>query len=269
MRLFDAHCHFDFPRFDGIRGQELAKAAAGGVFGLVMPGARRRDWGRVMSLSAPQKGLWYCLGIHPWFVGEHRVQDLDELERLLAGRPAGCIGVGECGLDGLRGTLSEQLPWFRKQIAIAASLNQTLVIHSVKAHDQVYAALRAEAWSGRALVHGFSGSYQQAMKFVELGCSIGVGGVITYDRARKTRDAIARLPLETLVLETDAPDMAPAGVRRGENSPVYIPEILAQLAELRGDSETRLAEDLMDNAARLYGIAPEVLAPWRAVGIGD
>lgn len=85
----------------------------------------------------------------------------------------------------------------------------TLVIHSVRTHDEIHGALRRLNWNGPALVHGFSGSFQQAEKLVALGCSIGVGGVITHPRARKTRDAVARLPLEALVLETDAPDMSP------------------------------------------------------------
>lgn len=268
MRLVDAHCHFDFPRFDGVRGQELARAASGGVRAVVIPGVRRHDWGRVQALAAPSKGLWCCLGIHPWFVDEHSEGDLETLEQLLSERSSGCIGVGECGLDALRGSLSAQLPWFHAQIGIAARQNLPLVIHSVKAHDQVHGALRAEHWQGRALVHGFAGSYQQACKLIDLGCSIGVGGIITHERAQKTRNTIARLPAETLVLETDAPDMAPSGVPKGMNSPACLPQILGQLADLRGENEECLAQTLLENAGRLYGLAPDVLAP-KGFGSGD
>ena len=165
--------------------------------------------------------------------------------------------------------MSEQLYWFSAQVGIASRLKLALVVHSVKAHDQVYAALRSQSWQGSALIHGFSGSYQQAKKFIDLGCYVGVGGVITHHRATKTREAIARLPAEALVLETDAPDMAPSGVSKGENSPAYLPVILAQLARLRGDNEERLAEVLLDNASRLYGRAPGILAAGMAPGIGD
>lgn len=105
----------------------------------------------------------------------------------------------------------------------------------------------------QGLVHRFSGSYQQARKLVDLGCFIGVGGVITHERARKTRDAIARLPLEALVLETDAPDMSPAGVEKGQNSPVYLLNVAQALAELRGGPVEAVAETLYDNVQRLYG----------------
>jgi len=253
MQLVDAHCHFDFPEFDGIRDQVLAEARAQGVEALVIPGVRRADWARVQALASPDSGLWICLGIHPWFVEEHSEQDLTALEAQLADLPEGCVALGECGLDALHGELSVQVPWFQAQIDIAARVNLPLVIHSVRCHDEVHGLLRSSGWSGRALVHGFSGSYQQARKLVDLGCYIGVGGVITHDRARKTRDAIARLPVEALVIETDAPDMAPAGVAKGQNSPVYLPRVVQALAELRGEPVETLSEALYHNVRQLYG----------------
>src|SRR5690554_350102 len=261
MRLVDAHCHFDFPRFDGVREQELEKAATGGVRGLVVPGVRQADWARVQGCVDPGRGLWYCLGVHPWYVDEHGPEDLEHLESLLASAPAACLGVGECGLDALHGTLDNQLPWFRAQVALAAGYRLPLVIHSVRTHDRIHGILRTEKWQGRALVHGFSGSYQQAKKLVDLGCFIGVGGVITHDRAKKTRDAIARLPADALVLDTDAPDMAPQGVEKGRNSPAFLPGILASLAQLRGEEQDALARQLLDNVSRLYGRQAEILAP--------
>lgn len=261
MRLFDAHCHFDFPEFDERREQVLARAREVGVQGLVMPGVRRADWPRLTSLASHEKGLWYCLGIHPWFVGEHGPADLLALEATLGAKAPECLGVGECGLDALRGSIDEQLPWFSAQVQMAARFDLPLVIHSVKAHDQVATLLRSERWRGRALIHGFSGSYQQACRFIELGCYIGVGGVITHDRAKKTRDVISRLPAGALVLETDAPDMPPARVPKGQNSPEYIPDVFFRLVELRGDDREKLAEVLLENTAKLYGVAANVLAP--------
>ncbi|OZB14377.1 MAG: hydrolase TatD [Marinobacter sp. 34-60-7] len=261
MKLVDAHCHFDFPEFESGRDELWARARSRGVCGLVIPGVRRADWARVSALSDPETGLWYCLGIHPWFIGEHRQEDLDLLEFTLAQRPKGCVALGECGLDALREDPDQQEEWFRAQVRIARKLELPLVIHSVKTHDQVHARLRREHWEGTALVHGFSGSYEQARKLVDLGCMIGVGGVITHNRARKTRDAIARLPASALVLETDAPDMAPAGVARGQNSPLELPGILASLANLRAEPVDQLASTLLGNVSRLYGLSSSVLAP--------
>lgn len=253
MKLVDAHCHFDFPQFDGRRFSALDAALSNGVVGLVIPGVRRPDWERVRETALAHSGLYYCLGIHPWFVDEHSIADLESLEQVLRSRPERCVAIGECGLDRLRGDMLTQYPWFESQIELASKLGFPLIIHSVKAHDEVHATLKRGSWGGRALLHGFSGSYQQAIKLVGQGCFIGVGGVITHSRARKTRDTVARLPLESLVLETDAPDMAPEGVEAGANSPVYLRRIFECLSEIRSEKPDLLASVLFANARLLYG----------------
>jgi len=253
MRLIDAHCHFDFPCFDEHRRSVLEEARTLGLSHLVIPGVRRADWGRVSRVASEYEGLYYCLGIHPWYVEEHSEADLAALEQAFQIRHDRCVGVGECGLDRLHGDLAVQLPWFEAQIDIAAHARLPLVVHSVRTHDEVADLLRRKQFTGRVLVHGFSGSYQQACKLVDLGCFIGVGGVVTKDQGKKTRDALARLPVDTLILETDAPDMAPQGVNRGQNSPVYLNRILAALAELRVADTEHLGRALLCNVQRFYG----------------
>jgi TatD DNase family protein len=253
--LVDVHCHFDFPQFDGQREQLMGELRGQGIGGLVIPGVRCADWPKVQQVAMAHSGVFYCLGIHPWYIDEHGPEDLQQLRDHLTNASELCIGVGECGLDRLRGTLSEQTPWFEAQVRIAAEYRRALVIHSVKAHDEVVAVLRAANWTGNALVHGFSGSYQQAVKLIDLGCMLGVGGVITHAKGGKTRDTLTRVPASALVLETDAPDMAPAGVRQGQNSPQYLPDILRELALLRGVDESELAAVLLENSCRLYGSA--------------
>lgn len=252
MELIDAHCHFDFPQFDGDHAAVLAEAGRLGVSQLVIPGVRRADWGRVITLARQFSEVFYCLGIHPWFVGEHQTGDLEELRSLLSQRDEGCVGLGECGLDRLRGSLAEQMPWFEQQVALAIDLDLPLVVHSVRCHDEVASVLRRQQVVVPVLVHGFAGSYEQAARLVDLGCYIGIGGVITYARASKTRGAIARLPLDCLVLETDAPDMPPVGVAQGDNSPIRLPGIFEALAELRSESSSQLGEALLANTRRLY-----------------
>lgn len=261
MELIDAHCHFDFPCFDGARDSELERARSLGMTRLVIPGVRHADWDRVRDTALAHPDVYYCLGIHPWFVAEHEQDDLAALKNRLSSRSHRCIGVGECGLDRLHGSLDDQWPWFEAQVDMASELDLPLVIHSVRTHDEVHGLLRRRQWAGRALIHGFAGSAQQAEKLVDLGCFIGVGGVITYDRAKKTRDAIARLPKESLVLETDAPDMPPAGVAKGRNTPRYLPRVLDALAELRGEDKAELARALVNNVSRLYG--------WSSDSVGE
>lgn len=252
MELVDAHCHFDFPFFDGQRAAILDRARSRGMSRLVIPGVRQQDWSRVRSVASQFDGLFYCLGIHPWFVEEHDQSHLEALKRELNESPEGCVALGECGLDRIQGDLSAQLPWFEAQVDIAVETGFPLVVHSVRTHDEVGVVLKRKPSLDRVLIHGFSGSYQQARKLVDLGCYIGVGGVVTHDRARKTRDTIAQLPLDCLVLETDAPDMAPQGVEKGRNSPEYLGQIFGSLSELRSESEDELAAQLWLNSCHLY-----------------
>lgn len=252
MRLVDAHCHFDFPEFQENRTKAWERARGVGVERLVIPGVRQTDWDRVIRVASEHESWWYCLGIHPWYVDEHDEASLQALERRLERAGLKCVGLGECGLDRLHGDLERQMPWFEAQVDLAVRLDVPLVIHSVRTHDEVAAVLRRKRPDIPVLVHGFSGSYEQGRALVDLGCFLGIGGVITHDRARKTRSAVARLPVEHLVLETDAPDMSPSGVAKGENEPGNLRQILTSLAALLGSEEEALAEALGHNADRLY-----------------
>lgn len=252
MRLVDAHCHFDFPVFQENRTDVWARAAASGVERLVIPGVRQADWGRVIRVASGCSQWWYCLGIHPWYVDEHDDASLEELERLSGQAEGRLAGLGECGLDRLHGDLRRQMPWFEAQVDMAVRLELPLIIHSVRTHDEVAAVLRRKQPGIPVLIHGFSGSYEQGRALVDLGCFLGIGGVVTHDRARKTRSAVSRLPVEQMVLETDAPDMSPSGVARGENEPANLRQILTALADLLAVDEEALAEVLGRNAGRLY-----------------
>ncbi|MFC4259345.1 TatD family hydrolase [Marinobacter lacisalsi] len=252
MRLVDAHCHFDFAGFEGSRGEIWSRARQVGVERLVIPGVRQQDWDRVIRVASECEHWWYCLGIHPWYVDEHDEGALTELKRRLRQSGPKCVAVGECGLDRLHGSLERQMPWFEAQVDMAVELDLPLIIHSVRTHDEVIGVLRRKRPGMPVLVHGFSGSYEQGRALVELGCFLGIGGVITHDRARKTRSAVARLPVDHLVLETDAPDMAPAGVAKGENEPANLRQILTSLAELLESGQAELAAALKRNVHRLY-----------------
>jgi TatD DNase family protein len=253
--LVDVHCHFDFPQFDGQRKQLMNELRGQGIGGLVIPGVRCAGWLKIQQIAMAHSGIFYCLGIHPWYINEHGPEDLRRLRDHLANASEQCVGIGECGLDRLRGSLSEQAPWFEAQVKIAAEYQRALVIHSVKANDEVIRVLKVANWTGNALIHGFSGSYEQAVKLIDLGCMLGVGGVITHVKSGKTRDTLTRVPASALVLETDAPERAPAGAWQGQNFPQYLPGILRELALLRGVGEPELAAILLENSYRLYGSA--------------
>ena len=217
--LVDAHCHFDFPVFDGHRDAILEQAEAIGISTLVVPGTCPADWQRLRDLAGYYPALRYAPGIHPWWLDRIGPDAVDQLEAELQQPGQERVAIGECGLDLLGANYEGQRELFRAQVQLATRYLYPLLIHSVRAHDEVAALLKREQYALPALVHGFSGSWQQAARLMDQGLYIGVGGVITHDRARKTRDTIQRLPATALVIETDAPDMPPSGVRKGQNTP--------------------------------------------------
>lgn len=250
--LVDAHCHFDFPVFDGHRDAILEEAGRLGISTLVVPGTCPENWHRLRNLASHYAAVRYAPGIHPWWLGEVAPDALEQLEAELSQPAQGLVAVGECGLDLLHGDYDGQRELFRAQVKLASRYNYPLLIHSVRTHDEVAALLKREHYGLPALVHGFSGSWQQAKRLLDQGLYIGVGGVITHDRARKTRDTIQRLPVSALVLETDAPDMPPSGVRKGDNTPLNLRRVFDALCELRREEPEVLAEQLLANTERLF-----------------
>lgn len=250
--LVDAHCHFDFPVFDGQRDRILAEAGRLAISTLVVPGTCPGNWSRLRDLARQYPAVRYAPGIHPWWLDEIDADAIQKLEEELVQPAQGLVAVGECGLDLLRGDYDGQLELFRAQVKLASRHGYPLLIHSVRTHDEVAALLRRENYGLPALVHGFSGSWQQAKRLLDQGLYIGVGGVITHERARKTRDTIARLPASALVLETDAPDMPPAGVRKGDNTPLNLRVVFEALCGLRREQPELLAEQVLANTERLF-----------------
>ncbi len=252
MRLIDSHCHLDFPEFDQDRAQVLQQAAAAGVRALVVPGVRAATWDCLLRLCAGESGLLAALGLHPYFIEEHRASHIDRLHDLIEANAASVVAVGEIGVDARKPELERQWALFRAQLDVAQTLDKPVIVHSVKTHDEVYAELKGRDLARRGVIHAFSGSTQQARHFVEIGYKLGVGGVITYERSHKTREAIRQMPVDALVLESDAPDMPMANHRGERNSPQWLPDVLMALAKLRGDSPDWLAEQLWRNACELF-----------------
>lgn len=253
-RLIDTHCHLDFAELDSLRPEILLACAKQGVEQIVIPGVVSRHWRRILNCVEDVPHLHAALGLHPGFVPEHRPEDLLLLERLLSEHPV--VAVGEIGLDAWRGReeLEAQLPWFEAQLHLASRFNLPVILHVRKAHDQVLKYLRRQRLARGGVVHAFSGSRQQAEQYLAVGFKLGVGGALTYPRAQRLRHTMAELPVEGLVLETDAPDMPLLGYQGQMNRPDRLPMILAVLAELRGSEASALAERLYVNSCELFGL---------------
>lgn len=258
MLLTDSHCHFDFAAFGGsnqqVRAQHWQQAKVQGVHRLVIPGVEPAQWSRLPKLCRTHAGLYYALGLHPWWLAAapENWQGLLAASLARAHTDKHCVAVGEIGLDKqLSLPLEQQEAAFIAQLKLAGDYQLPVILHSVGMHDRVLKWLRRYPVVG-GVVHGFSGSAQQAQAFWKLGIYIGVGGTITYERATKTRHAIASLPLAALVLETDAPDMPLFGFQGQNNHPYQLPLVLSALATLRQDDEAQLAIQLEYNVSQLF-----------------
>ncbi|MGO1247554.1 MAG: TatD family hydrolase [Oceanisphaera sp.] len=259
MLLTDSHCHFDFAAFGGANKQARAhhwqRAQAVGVHRLVIPGIEAAQWPTLAPLCARYRGLYYALGLHPWWLANAPSSWQTQLAAALAQADKGCVAVGEIGLDRHLSVAQEQQEdALIAQLKLAHHYQLPVILHSVGTHDRVLKWLRRYPVVG-GVVHGFSGSLQQAEAFWKLGFYIGVGGSISYPRANKTRRAIAVLPVEALVLETDAPDMPLCGFQGQDNHPSQLPLVLSSLAKLRQSDEATLAIQLEHNVNQLFDFA--------------
>ena len=254
MELIDTHCHLDleenFPDF----AKELAKAQAAGVKKIILPGVTQAGWARLMRLHKATQGTFAAPGLHPLYLEHHQPHHLQELAEIVDGstfdRP---MAVGEIGLDYYPEKVDRnaQQQLFEQQLKIAATAELPILLHVRKAHDQVLKTLRQKHFSQGGIVHAFSGSYQQACAYIKLGFAISICGTITYDRALRIRKIAAQLPQESLVLETDAPDIPLAGHRGENNHPRFLPEILEVLAALRGEPREFTADYTCANSKRI------------------
>lgn len=253
MELIDTHCHLDVEAFDTDRMAILEHCRSVGITRIVVPAIHAAGWGKLLQLCRQEAGLYPALGLHPVYIDSHKDSDLVALEEILhAENP---VAVGEIGLDFFLTELNRdrQQKIFEAQLQLAQDAGLPVLLHVRKAHDQVLATLRRIQVKG-GIAHAFNGSLQQAQQYLELGFKLGFGGTVTYDRSSKIRQLAARLPLEAIVLETDAPDMVVSQHRGERNSPEYLTHVLSALAEVRQINAEQLAQQTSANACDVLGI---------------
>jgi len=251
MKLIDTHSHIDLNVFADDFNEVLTNARKAGVVAQVLPGVYRSGWKRILSLCALEKDLYPAIGLHPMYLKHHAPGDLRELQKhALSGR---LVAIGEIGLDYFVKDVdkSAQQELFENQLEIAAEGGLPVLLHVRKAHDQVQKTLRRLHFSNGGIVHAFNGSLQQAEHYLKLGFLVSICGTISYDRATKIRAVAAHLPLQSLVLETDSPDIPPVAFHGQRNSPEYLPEILLALANLRKESVEEIAVQTTKNARNI------------------
>jgi TatD DNase family protein len=251
--LIDSHSHIDAGEFDGDRAAAIARARAAGVAAQIVPAVDSASWPGLLELCRREHGLYPAWGLHPTFLAGHRPEHLDLLrDWLRRQRP---VAVGECGLDFWVDGLDRdaQQRYFLAQLALARDFDLPVIVHARKAYDAVTAALR-RIGGLRGVVHSFSGSLEQARALWALGFHLGIGGPVTYARARRLRGIVSAMPVEYLLLETDSPDQPLCGHQGERNEPARLVGVLATVAALRGDSPAQLAAATTANARRLFGL---------------
>jgi TatD DNase family protein len=261
--VLDSHCHLDFPEFDADRARLLADARAVGVVGWLVPGVHEGLWDAQEALQR-EPGIRLAVGLHPWWVEPAR--DLDEAIAALdlRVRRLGAAAVGECGLDAKRGevAVAQQLSWFEAQLELARDRDLPVIVHQVGAREEFLRALgRAGRLPRGGVVHGFSGDAAWAQALVQRGWHLGFGMAPLGPRRERLREAFRSVPIESVLLETDAP----ASRKRGQRSvPADIVATTFALAAMRGISSEELRRLGDANLAAFLGLgSPEafVLPP--------
>jgi TatD DNase family protein len=265
VAFVDTHCHLDAPEFGAEMPRIRARAASVNVALCVIPAVAAFNFATVRELAHLQ-GDAYALGIHPMCTGQALDEHLALLDAELERRrdDPRLVAVGEIGLDFFVEGLDpdRQAHFFHTQLQLARKHDLPVIIHVRRSVDKVLKHLRQVApgqrWNG--IAHAFNGSEQQAQACIELGLKLGFGGAVTFERAQQLRRLAASLPLDAIVMETDAPDIQPhwlyrtqaqrdAGELQGRNEPGELPRIAAVVAELRGIAIEVLAEATTRNAA--------------------
>ena len=254
IQLIDTHCHLDDTQFDHDRETVLKNCLSQGISEIVVPGISRARWDRTLDICRRYSSLHPALGLHPMFMDEHRQEHIEELTQQL--NQHRLIAIGEIGLDFYAGKTqaTPQLHFFEQQLDIAASHHLPVLLHVRKAHEETLQLLRKKNLTG-GIVHAFSGSYEQAKQYVNLGFKLGFGGTLTYARSHKLHRIARQLPIDAIVLETDAPDMTVSQHRGERNSPEYLPYCLQALSEVRNTPATEIAHATSANAEKIFNFS--------------
>ena len=262
--LVDSHCHLDFPDFDAERSDVVARARAAGVGHLLTICTRLGHVRRNLDLVEPLPDVSLAVGVHPHEADGEGDVEVDRLVEIAA--HAKVVGIGETGLDYYyaHSTPERQQASFRTHIRAAQAAGVPVIVHTRDAEDDTIAILREEAGAAgtlRGVLHCFSGTRRLAEAAVELGMHVSFSGILTFKRAEELRETARALPEDRLLVETDAPYLAPVPKRGKRNEPAFVIHTAACLAEARGVEPAAIARATSDTFFRLFDKVPAPAAP--------
>lgn len=250
MQLIDTHCHFDDPKLLPQMDTILERCRKAGVTDIIVPGTTQTGWSHILKICEANQNLYPALGLHPMFMDNHLPEHFKALrDSVETGK---LCAIGEVGLDyHIPHHKQQQQELLEVQLDIAQKAGLPVLLHVRKAHDHILSMIRRLQFTSGGIVHAYNGSRQQAETYMDHGFLFGFGGTLTYARAKKLHRLAENLPLENIVLETDAPFMAPASLHNQDNSPENLPLILKTLSELRSETMETIAYQTTANARRL------------------
>jgi len=257
----DSHCHLDFNELALHFPEVISNCEILNIRRIIVPAIGPKNWQRVLALSSNSSdklSIYPCLGIHPWFLDDISDQDIAQLTRLIQKHRKGLVALGEAGIDGTiakeKGNLTKQIQVFEQQLALANTFQLPIIVHHRRSHAEIYPVLKNANLTKGGVIHAFSGSYQQALQYINLGFKLGIGGTITYPRAEKTIKAIKKIPLDSLLLETDAPAMPISGFQGQPNHPKHLIDIFQHLCAIRREDKEQIAAQIELNIDQLFGL---------------
>jgi len=258
LTLVDTHCHLDYQQFDSDREQVIARAREMGIERIVVPGTDLVSSRRAVALAENYEWIYAAVGVHPNSTAEFGAKELEELRELA--RSPKVVAIGEIGIDLYWKTvpLEQQAQAFRAQLALAAEFEKPVIVHDREAHSEVMAVLRAprQAPPAGVILHSFSGDQGMAEQALALGFYLGVDGPLTYKKNDGLRTIFAAVPLDRILVETDAPYLTPQARRGARNEPAFVKFVVEKLAEVRGMAVEAVASATTENAARVFQWKP-------------
>ena len=253
--LFDSHAHLDATQFDHDRELVIKRAKLNGVSFILNPGADYESSVKAVELAKMHDFIYAAVGVHPHDAESMDTSVLEALEILA--KDSKVKAIGEIGLDFYRDLSPRDIQekWFREQIRLARRLDLPIIIHDRDANDEVLRVLKEEkAFDTGVLMHCYSGSRELAMQYVKLGAMISIAGPITYKNARKTLEVVESVPLNHLLVETDAPYLSPEPMRGKRNEPMHVKYTCQKMAVIKGISYEDMAKTTLENAIRFFKI---------------
>jgi TatD DNase family protein len=253
MMLVDSHAHLEMPDFKKDLEAVVQRAKESGVEYIFTVGTEKKDWKKALEIANSHPSIYAILGVHPHNVKEIDDQDYSRLKELCQNGKV--KAYGEIGLDFFRNLSPRdiQLKRFREQIGLAKELKLPIVIHDREAHHETLEILKTEkAEECGGIIHCFSGDYEMAKACIDMGFYISIPGTITFKNADGFREIVRRIPLESLLVETDAPFLTPEPFRGKRNEPSYVRYTAQKIAEIKKVSFEKVAEVTTENAFRVY-----------------